>query len=129
MSTRVAFFGFGSTNPSLPLRAVRPTQWALQVAAFCGAPFQFHLGIGIVDCWVEGHVLELEIIGPDGRRVAPEQRTVLPRGDERDGSLNVVKYMAFCPQQPGVHAIQARLDRRWAGEVRFDVGERRWWLN
>ncbi len=128
MSTRIVLFGFGvdANSPTRPVRMVRPSSWSLDVRAFRGEPFHFQLGITIVDCWVPGHVLDLEIVDSAGERLAPGRRLLLPAGEPESGLVNVVKSLGFIPQRAGVHAINFRLDRRWGGDIRFEVLESRW---
>ncbi len=128
MSTRIVLFGFGvdANSPTRPVRMVRPSSWSLDVCAFRGEPFHFQLGITIVDCWVPGHVLDLEIVDSAGERLAPGRRLLLPAGEPESGLVNVVKSLGFIPQRAGVHAINFRLDRRWGGDIRFEVLESRW---
>lgn len=128
MSTRIVLFGFGvdAGGPSLPMRMVRPSSRTLGVRAYRGEPFHFQLGITVADCWVPGHVLEVEIVGPTGERMAPGRRLLLPGGERESGVVSVVKRLGFIPQAAGVHAINVRLDRRWGGDIRFEVLESRW---
>ncbi len=128
MSTRIVLFGFGVEpgRPTLPMKMVRPSSWTLELRAYRGEPFQFQLGITIVDCWVPGHVLDVEIVGPTGERMAPGRRMLLPAGEKETGLVNVVKRLGFIPQKPGVHAVNVRLDRRWGGDIRFEVLDSRW---
>jgi len=128
LSTRIVLFGFGvdASSPTRPVRMVRPSSWRLDERAYRAEPFHFQLGITIVDCWVPGHVLDLEIVGPAGERLAPGRRMLLPAGEHESGLVNVVKSLGFIPQRAGVHAINFRLDRRWGGDIRFEVLESRW---